>query len=222
MSTLGGTYVSIATPQPGTSNQPYPVGKLPPFVPVVTTIDSDHAAIILKQSLLVDAVLMKIHACLVEVNKSLRETKNFQTSIPPAVDALSPSIFSITAGKTVQTAIIAASAANQIKTNNFKVEIKKQAGDNPEMPTSVIQIKDSVVDSIEMTSASRVATAISNYGNSVTSSIANAITGTETYKTVVDYLKKAKDQLLSLIFPPTPTDVKSSVQAVTGIPVPGK
>ena len=220
MSTLGGTYVSIATPQPGTSNQPYPVGKLPPFVPVVTTIESDHAAIILKQSLLVDAVLVKIHACLVEVNKSLRETKNFQTSIPPAVDSLTPAILSITAGKTVQTAIKAADAANQIKTNNFKVAIKKQAGDNPEMPTTDIQLTDSVVDAIQMTSATRIATAISNYGNSVTSSIANAITGTETYKTVVNYLKKAKDQLLGLIFPPTPTDVKSSVQAAAGTPIP--
>lgn len=220
MSTLGGTYVSIATPQPGTSNQPYPVGKLPPFVPVVTTIESDHAAIILKQSLLVDAVLVKIHACLVEVNKSLRETKNFQTSIPPAVDSLTPAILSITAGKTVQTAIKAADAANQIKTNNFKVAIKKQAGDNPEMPTTDIQLTDGVVDAIQMTSATRIATAISNYGNSVTSSIANAITGTETYKTVVNYLKKAKDQLLGLIFPPTPTDVKSSVQAAAGTPIP--
>ena len=220
MSTLGGTYVSIATPQPGTSNQPYPVGKLPPFVPVVTTIESDHAAIILKQSLLVDAVLIKIHACLVEVNKSLRETKNFQTSIPPAVDSLTPAILSITAGKTVQTAIKAADAANQIKTNNFKVAIKKQAGDNPEMPTTDIQLTDGVVDAIQMTSATRIATAISNYGNSVTSSIANAITGTETYKTVVNYLKKAKDQLLGLIFPPTPTDVKSSAQAAAGTPIP--
>ena len=196
------------------------MGKLPPFVPVVTTIESDHAAIILKQSLLVDAVLVKIHACLVEVNKSLRETKNFQTSIPPAVDSLTPAILSITAGKTVQTAIKAADAANQIKTNNFKVAIKKQAGDNPEMPTTDIQLTDGVVDAIQMTSATRIATAISNYGNSVTSSIANAITGTETYKTVVNYLKKAKDQLLGLIFPPTPTDVKSSAQAAAGTPIP--
>jgi hypothetical protein len=220
MSTLGGTYVSIASPQPGTTNTPFPAGPIPAFVPVVTTIDSDHAAIILAQSLLVDAVLTQIHGCLCEVNKSLRETKNFQTSIPPSVDALSPVILSITAGRTMQTSIQTAAVANQIKTNNFNVAVKKQAGDNPEMPTTAIQLKEGVIDSIEMTSTARIATAISDYGNSVASRITNYITGTETYKTVVDYLKQTKDRLIGLIFPPTPTDVKSSVQAAAGTPIP--
>jgi hypothetical protein len=222
MSTLGGTYVSIANPQPGTSNQPYPVGILPPFVPVVTTIESDHAALIIAQSLVVDAILVKIHACLVEVNKSLRETKKFQTSIPPAVDALSPVVLSVTAGRTVQTAIRSATVSNQIKTNNFAVAVKKQAGDNPELPSTIDQLTVSIVEATELTAASRITTAIGDFGNYVTSSITTYITGTDAYKTVVDYLKKAKDQLLGLIFPPTATDVKSSTQAVAGVPVPGK
>ena len=222
MSTLGGTYVSIATPQPGTTNTPFPAGPVPPFVPVVTTIESDHAALIVAQSLLVDAILIKIHANLVEINKAIREIDAYQKGMPESVANLSPNVMLWSVNKNIQSVVTAASAANQIKTNNFSVAIKKQSGDNPTLPPEINQLTTEMASTQLFTSTSQATEAIATYASSGASSIATFITNTATYKTVLQYFETIKKRLLNLIFPPTADDVKSSGIAVAGIPVIGK
>jgi len=222
MSTLGGTYVSIATPQPGTTNTPFPAGPIPPFVPVVTTIESDHAALIVAQSLLVDAILIKIHANLVEINKAIREIDAYQKGMPESVANLSPNVMLWSVNKNIQSVVTAASAANQIKTNNFSVAIKKQSGDNPTLPPEINQLTTEMASTQLFTSTSQATEAIATYASSGASSIATFITNTATYKTVLQYFETIKKRLLNLIFPPTADDVKSSGIAVAGIPVIGK
>ena len=222
MSTLGGTYVSIATPQPGTTNTPFPAGPIPPFVPVVTTIESDHAALIVAQSLLVDAILIKIHANLVEINKAIREIDAYQKGMPESVANLSPNIMLWSVNKNIQSVVTAASASNQIKTNNFSVAIKKQSGDNPTLPPEINQLTTEMASTQLFTSTSQATEAIATYASSGASSIATFITNTATYKTVLQYFETIKKRLLNLIFPPTADDVKSSGIAVAGIPVIGK
>ena len=222
MSTLGGTYVSIATPQPGTTNTPFPAGPVPPFVPVVTTIESDHAALIVAQSLLVDAILIKIHANLVEINKAIREIDAYQKGMPESVANLSPNVMLWSVNKNIQSVVTAASASNQIKTNNFSVAIKKQSGDNPTLPPEINQLTTEMASTQLFTSTSQATEAIATYASSGASSIATFITNTATYKTVLQYFETIKKRLLNLIFPPTADDVKSSGIAVAGIPVIGK
>ena len=222
MSTLGGTYVSIATPQPGTTNTPFPAGPIPPFVPVVTTIESDHAALIVAQSLLVNAILIKIHANLVEINKAIREIDAYQKGMPESVANLSPNIMLWSVNKNIQSVVTAASASNQIKTNNFSVAIKKQSGDNPTLPPEINQLTTEMASTQLFTSTSQATEAIATYASSGASSIATFITNTATYKTVLQYFETIKKRLLNLIFPPTADDVKSSGIAVAGIPVIGK
>ena len=222
MSTLGGTYVSIATPQPGTTNTPFPAGPIPPFVPVVTTIESDHAALIVAQSLLVDAILIKIHANLVEINKAIREIDAYQKGMPESVANLSPNVMLWSVNKNIQSVVTAASASNQIKTNNFSVAIKKQSGDNPTLPPEINQLTTEMASTQLFTSTSQATEAIATYASSGASSIATFITNTATYKTVLQYFETIKKRLLNLIFPPTADDVKSSGIAVAGIPVIGK
>ena len=222
MSTLGGTYVSIATPQPGTTNTPFPAGPIPPFVPVVTTIESDHAALIVAQSLLVNAILIKIHANLVEINKAIREIDAYQKGMPESVANLSPNIMLWSVNKNIQSVVTAASASNQIKTNNFSVAIKKQSGDNPTLPPEINQLTTEMASTQLFTSTSQATEAIATYASSGASSIATFITNTATYKTVLQYFETIKKRLLNLIFPPPADDVKSSGIAVAGIPVIGK
>jgi predicted PurR-regulated permease PerM len=222
MSTLGGTYVSIATPQPGTTNTPFPAGPIPPFVPVVTTIESDHAALIVAQSLLVDAILIKIHANLVEINKAIREIDAYQKGMPESVANLSPNVMLWSVNKNIQSVVTAASASNQIKTNNFSVAIKKQSGDNPKLPPEINQLTSEMASTQLFTSTSQATEAIATYASSGASSIATFITSTATYKTVLQYFETIKKRLLNLIYPPTADDVKSSGIAVAGIPVVGK
>jgi hypothetical protein len=222
MSTLGGTYISIATPQPGTTNTPFPAGPIPPFVPVVTTIESDHAALIIAQSLLVDAILTKIHATLVEINKAIREIDAYQKGMPESVANLAPDFSHWAVKKNIQSVITAASAANQIQTNNFSVSIKKQSGDNPTLPSKINQLTTEMASTQLFTSTVQATEAIATYASSGASSIATFITNTATYKTVLQYFETVKKRLLNLIFPPTADDVKSSGIAVAGIPVIGK
>jgi hypothetical protein len=222
MSTLGGTYVSIATPQPGTTNTPFPAGPVPPFVPVVTTIVSDHALLITNQAVLINAILIKIHANLVEINKAIREIDAHQKGMPEAVINIIPDVSHWAVKKNVQSIITSASAANQIKTNNFSVAMKKQSGVDPKLPPLIEQLTTETIGARLFTSTGEAVDAISRYASSGASSIGALITNTETYKTVLKYFEIIKKRLLNVILPPRPEDVKSSATAVAGIPIPGK
>jgi hypothetical protein len=194
--------------------------------PGTTTVALDPvAAAIATANLATVKQLTAIQAACVEINKAVLELKNNTGVSAKALSDLQIAVASVATATASQTVIQAAAASNQIKTNNFQVQATKDAliatgQPVPQEPPIVEQLTTTIKDSLTMNGAAQAQGAITNFVTTQSAAIATWILTTETYKDITTYLKKAKDTIVASIFPPTAKDVKSSTQAVAGIPTP--
>ena len=217
---LGGKYISIANPQPGTTNTPYPAGSTPPFSPVTVTVSTDHAYLIGVYYGEIIFLLEGIQASLNEINKGLREIDHYWKQIPPAVDNLPIAVASIAPNISNKSIILAAKATNQIKTNNFNVSLQKQAGVVVQEPVMATQILNGIKDANVMRQAVVAETAVVQTTTYAANTVVGWITGTETYKSIAEYFAKIKDRLLKNILPATAADAKSAAVGAGTYPLP--
>ena len=194
--------------------------------PGTATVNLDPVALaITTQGALTVKQLTAIHASLNEINKSVLNMKNNAGVTAKAVSDLQIAVASIATATASQTVIQAAQASNQIKTNNFQVQATKDAltrtgQELPVLPTADDQIKTTIQDSIVMNTAAVTQGAVTNYIVSSAASIQTWIVQTEVYKSIADYLKKAKDAVLASILPKTPEDAASIATSTAGVPKP--
>jgi hypothetical protein len=210
----------IATPQPGTSNQPYPVGKLPPFVPVVTTIvDTDAAAIIAKTAAL-ELTLLSVDSDLFSLNSNLAKYLEQQQAITDLIGAIDVAIQGYAASISYQTIMVASAASNQIQTNNFNNAVTKD--ESVKMPSLPEQYTQTIQDAILIKEAANGAAIVTNFATEQAGKTIGWITGTETYKDTQGWLGRQIDRIKALLFPPSPDTVVSQASAVSLAKVPGK
>jgi hypothetical protein len=217
MSTLGGLYSSTAFPQSGTTNKPFSIGPVPAFSPVVTTITSDHATLILNQAAIVSALLKNIHASLNEINKNIIEIDKFEKDLPKLISNLEPVLAAWANSISISSIPIAALASNEIRTNNFITAVK---GETPDLPTLQEQFSETLTDAVTFTSSTGIATVVQEQTTKTANTVVSWIGSTDTYKTIGKWIGNLKDTILSAILPDTPADVASKASSFTGIPKP--
>jgi hypothetical protein len=215
----------IAFPQPGTSNTPFPVGNLPPFVPVVTTITDTHTAAIIVQTEKLIAnfnsehfklqakIAIDLAATLNQLNISIAKLSDVYEGQLKAISDLE-TMTTVKTSSTIKSNVLAATGiTNQIKTNNFGTVINKE---KPIVPSSEQQFKESVAEAAAMITSNTVLSALVTFGTNSIERTASLIAGTETYKGISAWLTKQKDVILSAILPPSTGVIASNAASIAG------
>lgn len=142
-------------------------------------------------------------ACLAEINHNLGRIADQDKAIAKAIGDLNIAMGTMATASMANNSVQAMLAANTIQTNNFQTQVTKDALKRadipePEMPEFKEQIKTAVKEGIEFNAISRVNGAVTNFINTSIQDTATWIAGTAAYQTVSEYLKKAKDSILSI------------------------
>ena len=169
----GQNQVFVASPQPGTSNQPYPVGRSPAFVPVNATVTNDYAANIEAESLVLSAFIaslmtqlgngvtpMTIAGVLSGVNDSLTRMADTKIAMAKALANLSIAVAANSVATSAQTLTISTLGGSDLEKNNF---YKATSPDTPVMPTVTEQLKVSVTNGGLLQTAGRAANIASSF-----------------------------------------------------------
>jgi hypothetical protein len=215
----------IAFPQPGTSNTPFPVGNLPPFVPVVTTITDTHTPAILDRTAKLTAALTKensaliaelifIDAALNQINNNISELVDLTTAQINAVSNLETALAVKTAIESEKLVLASTAATNQIKNNNYGRAINKE---NPVVPPLDDQLREVINDGINLNIVSNVSGALTSSINNTVTATGNLIAGTETIKGISAWLSSLKNSITGALFPPSPRQVVSNSAAIAGV-----
>jgi len=215
----------VAFPQPGTSNTPFPVGNLPPFVPVVTTITDTHTPAILDRTAKLTAALTKensaliaelifIDAALNQINNNISELVDLTTAQINAVSNLETALAVKTAIESEKLALASTAATNQIKNNNYGRAINKE---NPVVPPLDDQLREVINDGINLNIVSNVSGALTSSINNTVTATGNLIAGTETIKGISAWLSSLKNSITGALFPPSPRQVVSNSAAIAGV-----
>lgn len=215
----GQKQVFVASPQPGTTNTPFPAGPVPAFVPVTVTVTDTYGAAIAAQTAAQLIVYQRIYATLSQINNSLQAMIPNYESVPGNIDKLSLPLLSWSGATGLHSIMDGARASNQIKKNNFDVAVLGK--DNaPEMPTTVIQMKESIVEANLIKSVARTTVAAVEIVNNATVSVQNWILDTDTYTTFSKWFADAKDRFFKLFLPPSAGALESSAKLIAGDPTP--
>jgi hypothetical protein len=215
----------VAFPQPGTSNTPFPVGNLPPFVPVVTTITDTHTPAILDRTAKLTAALTKensaliaelifIDAALNQINNNISELVDITTAQINAVSDLETALVVKAAIESEKLALVSTAATNQIKNNNYGRAINKE---NPVVPPLDDQLREVINDGINLNIVSNVSGALTSSINNTVTATGNLIAGTETIKGISAWLSSLKNSITGALFPPSPRQVVSNSAAIAGV-----
>lgn len=191
--------------------------------PGTATVTDDAAAAILLQNAQQLLWNTKIFAALSQINNSLQTIKDNSKITAKATADLQIAIASVATATSSSTVIKAAEATSNIKKNNFEMQVTKAAliKTGQEVPVElpiVEQITTTIKDSMTMNAAAVAEGAVTNFVTTQAASIATWIVQTEVYRGITDYVKRAKDTLLTAIFPPTPAAIESSVKVLAGDP----
>ena len=213
----------IASPQPGTTNLPYPIGPVPAFIPVgFTCTDTNAAAMLTKTTGLVAQLaelqieLVFIDADLFAIVAQTGRMADQAQAMSTALSATKIAVLSQAAAQSRANVITAMQVSNQVQTNNYFVAASKET---PVMPPVAAQIKDTIVAGGQMRSALAITSATQGYISTGMSTVSNWIKDTGPYKTAVKWLEDASDSILKLL----PTSVQSlftSSSAATGTKAP--
>jgi hypothetical protein len=215
----------VAFPQPGTSNQPFPVGNLPAYVPVSTTITDTHTPAIINQttklslaleqeSFFIQAELAFISAALNQLNNNIARLADVTTAQISAVSNLEVVLGVKTVTEISKTSLAVTAATNQIKTNNFGRAITQE---KPKLDTFEQQLRDSVKDAINLNTISALNSGVTSTINTTISATTGVIAKTETFKGLSSWFNSVKNTILSALFPPSAAQLASNAAAVAGV-----
>jgi len=222
---FGQNIKSTASPQPGTSNQPFPVGNLPPFVPVTTKITDDYISAINdtskiitaleEQNFLIEGYIFFINSAFRQINNNLSALTEIQKLQTKAIADLETSRTVENFSKIQSAALKSMQASNQIKNNNFGVSLNKET---PEMPSTTQQLRDSVDDSIKLNIFSNSLGLVGSVVTSILTSTATLIGKSEIYKGISSWMDRQKNIILGSAIPPSAKEIASNAASIAGDP----
>jgi hypothetical protein len=201
----GQKQVFVASPQPGTSNQPYPIGPLPPFVPVQVTVTNDYAARIEAEALVLSSLIaslmlqlgngvtpLTIAGVLSGVNDSLASMADRKKEIAKFLSDLNIATGSVATAKSTHGAILSIATANQIETNNFYQAV---APDKPVMKPLDEQFITAIKNGNLIESVSKASATTIGFINDSVAQVGTWITGSSAYKTVAKWISDSIDTI---------------------------
>jgi len=201
----GQKQVFVASPQPGTSNQPYSIGPLPPFVPVQVTVTNDYAARIEAEALVLSSLIaslmlqlgngvtpLTIAGVLSGVNDSLASMADRKKEIAKFLSDLNIATGSVATAKATHGATLTIAAASQIEINNF---YQAASPDKPVMKPLDDQFKTVIINGNLIQSASRASGLAIGFVSSSVAEVGTWITGSNAYKTVAKWISDSIDTI---------------------------
>lgn len=213
----GQKQVFVASPQPGTTNTPFPAGPIPAFVPVTVTVTDTYGAAIAAQTAMQLVMYEKVWATLSQINNTLQTIIPNYESVPGNIDKAAVPLLSWAGAEGFNGIMDAARTANQIKKNNFDMQVSSE---KPIMPPSYDQLKESIIEANVMRATARAETKVVEIINGFTTSVQNWILDTDTYTTFSTWFDDAKDRFLKLFLPPSAGALEASAKLIAGDPTP--
>lgn len=207
----------VATPQPGTTNTPFPAGPVPAFVPVTTTVTDTYGAAIIAQTAQQLIIYEKVYATLAQINNSIQAMIPQYESVPDNIDKAALPLLSWAGASGFNSVMDAARTSNQIKKNNFDIAVSPET---PEMPPMLDQMRESIVEANIMKATVRAETKVVEIVNGFTTSLQNWIIGTDTYTTFTTWLDDAKKRVFQLFLPPSAGSLEASAKLIASDPTP--
>lgn len=197
--------VVVVSPQPGTSNQPYSIGPLPPFSPVTFIIGDDSAARIMAESAMLTALIaslmgqvgtgvtpLTIAGVLSGVNDSLASMADRKKEIAKFLSDLNIATGSVATSKSTHGAILTIAAANQIQTNNF---YQAAMPDKPVMKPLDEQFIVTIKNGNLVESAAKASAMTIGFVNDSVAQVGSWITGSEIYRSVAKWISDSIDTI---------------------------
>lgn len=213
----------VASPQPGTTNTPFPAGPVPAFFPVQITCTDTNAAAFVSETAALVAQLAELQIELIFVDADLfaivGETGRMADQAQAMSTALSATVIAVSSQAAAQSranVLQAMQISNQMQTNNF---FMAASNETPVMDPVPIQLKNSIIEGAEVRSALKITAATQDYISTSMSTVSNWIKDTALYKTAAKWLEDASNSILQLL----PSSVKSlftSSSAAAGTKVP--
>lgn len=213
---------TIANPQPGTTNTPYPAGPVPAFVPVVTTIvDTDSVAILAKTAALVNPLtssLRTIEYTMFQINANIAGIIAQQRDIDKMIADLDAALLGYAATLTSQGKVVSMKASSQIQTNNFARKVM-----DPEnkvvLPPIEEQMKTSMIEGIFLKDTAYTTGALTSFIIDQFRKANDWLLGTELYKTIKGWIQNKLEGIYAFltreITPSSPYVVVTTEAALT-------
>jgi len=191
--------------------------------PGTVTITDDAAAAIQAQTVAIVAQNRLLIAAQNQINNAVNTIADRSENSSKTLSDLNIAIAGIAVSLSKMNILIAASASNQIKTNNFQVQATKDALTRsgqplPEMPPITEQLSETVSDSLSMNAAVTASGVLTSYIQDSATAIGQWIASTVVYTTVEKWVSEQFDSLTSSLVPPSPRTVESNVKSMAGIP----
>lgn len=213
---------TIASPQPGTTNTPFPAGPVPAFVPVTTTIVDTEAAAITAHTVAMAAPikgkLSEIGTTIFYINANLSNIIAQQRDIDKMIADLDAALLSYAACISSQSKVISMKAGNQIQTNNFARQMADPEG-KVKLPPVEEQLKTSMIEGLFLKDTLYTTGVLTSFIIDQFRKANDWLLGTEVYKTVKGWVQKKLDEfytwLTREITPSTPYVVTTSEAAAT-------
>jgi cell pole-organizing protein PopZ len=191
--------------------------------PGTVTITDDAAAAIQLQTELLLAQNERLIAVQNQMNNALNNMLDKTELSSKSLSDVNIAIAGIAVSLSKMNVIAAASASNQIKTNNFQVQATKDALERSgqPLPKEVAvpdQLQESIQDALSMNTAVSASGALLSYIQDTTAAIASWISGTVVYTTVEKWVSESFNSLTNSLVPPSPRAIQSNVKAMAGDP----
>ena len=183
-------------------------GWAPPIIKVTIT-DPNTPLEIVAQTVALELAYMRIHGVLSQMNQNLGDIASSHQLTAKKLSSLEVAIGAWAVSKSMQSALLACEASNQIVSNNF---FMAQSPNKPVLPPIDQQIETNFRDSLVLLSSSTLQTRAISFVSDQASSISTWIISTDTYKSVTKWLEDAYKTTLA----PVVQSVKAKLRAGLG------
>jgi len=191
--------------------------------PGTVTITDDAAAAIQLQTELLLAQNERLIAVQNQMNNALNAMIDRTELSSKSLSDVNIAIAGIAVALSKMNVIVAASASNQIKTNNFQVQATKDALERsgqpvPKEASVTDQLAESVSDALSMNAAVTSSGVLISYIQDTAGAIASWLASTAVYKTVEKWVSESFNSLTQSLVPPSPRAVQANAKAMAGDP----
>lgn len=191
--------------------------------PGTVTIVDDAATAIGLQTTALTAQNERLIAAQNQMNNALNKMLDTAELSSKSLSDVNIAIAGVAVALSKMNVIIAASASNQIKTNNFQVQATKDALERsgqpvPKQAPVADQLAESVADAVSMNAAVSASGVLISYIQDVATAIGSWLAATVAYKTVEEWVSKSFKSLTSSLVPPSPRAVQANAKAMAGDP----
>ena len=211
MSTFGQNLVVVFAPVP------VPSGWAPPVI-TFQIFDPATPIAIVAAGESVAAAYMLWHGALSQINQNLGDVADSHRITSKKLSDLEIAIGAWSVAKSMQTALIACQASNQMLTNNWFME---QSPNKPVLPTPDAQLKENMLNALTLTSGTSILSNTVSFVSDQGVAIGTWVAKTETYKSVASWIEDTYKTTLAPIVDTARNKLRTGLGAI-GLATPSK